>query len=177
MSEIKSILLSKDINTLLIFNNSIKCRILDRIMPVVTHLGSAAATISTCLLIIILGKENVRLLGIKALFTLVVSHLLVQLLKNRVCRLRPKDALPDINTFNVALDYYSFPSGHTTAVFSIAAAVAFSIPLMAAVCFPVALIVAISRLYLGVHYPSDVLAGMGVAGFTSVIVEYIMNIL
>ncbi len=175
MSELKGILYTTDLNTLLIFNNSIKCKLLDRIMPLVTHLGGAVSTITCCVLIIALGKGEVRMMGVKALAALAVSHVLVHLLKNRVCRLRPKDVLPNINTFNVPLDYYSFPSGHTTAVFSIATALALSIPLLAFICFPIAMIVAITRLYLGVHYPSDVLAGMTVAILTTHFIQFIFN--
>lgn len=175
MSEIKGILYNTDINTLLVFNKSIKCRFLDKVMPYLTNLGSAGVTISFCVLLIAAGDRTVRTAGCKALAVLTISHLIVRLLKNRVCRLRPKDVLEDINTFDLSLDYYSFPSGHTTAAFSIAMAVSVTFPVLAAVCFPIAFIVAVSRLYLGVHYPSDVLAGMAVAVFTSVMLQIVMK--
>lgn len=177
MSEIKARLYTTDLNTLLIFNNSIKCTILDKIMPIITYLGSATVSVSCCLMIIAMGNEVVRKIGIQALVALAVSHLLVHMLKNCVCRLRPKDVLPNINTFNLSLDYYSFPSGHTTAVFAIATTLALNIPILSVVCFPIALIVGISRLYLGVHYPSDVLAGMAVAILSSVVLTFIINML
>jgi undecaprenyl-diphosphatase len=177
MSGIKGVLYAKDLNTLMIFNNSIKCRFLDKAMPIITYLGSATVTISTCLMIIGMGSGVYRKLGVQALLALALSHIIVHLLKNSVCRLRPKDVLPDINTFSMPLDYYSFPSGHTTAVFAIATTLAINIPISAAICFPIALIVAISRLYLGVHYPSDVLAGMAVAIFSSVILKAIISML
>lgn len=177
MSEFKGRLYTTDLNTLMLFNSSIKCRALDRIMPVITHMGGAAGTISCCLLIIIFGTGEVRKMGIQALAALVLSHVLVHFLKKSVCRLRPKDVLPNINTFNVPLDYYSFPSGHTTAVFSIATTMALCIPILAAVAFPLALIVAITRLYLGVHYPSDVLAGITVAVLTSTALQYVINLI
>lgn len=177
MSGIKGILYTTDLNTLLIFNNSIKCKLLDKIMPLVTYIGSAAVTISTCLILIGLGNGSVREIGIQALIALAFSHLFVHLLKNSVCRLRPKDVLPNINTFSVALDYYSFPSGHTTAVFAIASTLALSIPVLAFVCFPIAFIVAVSRLYLGVHYPSDVLAGIALALTSSAGLQLIINML
>lgn len=177
MGEIKGRLYATDLNTLMLFNNSIKCRALDKIMPLVTHMGSAPGTISCCLIIIVFGSGEVRKMGIQALVALVFSNLMVQILKNSVCRLRPKDVLPNINTFNVALDYYSFPSGHTTAVFSIATTIALYMPILAAVVFPLALIVGITRLYLGVHYPSDVLAGMTVAVLTSTVLQYVINLI
>lgn len=172
MSEIKGILYTTDLNTLLVFNKSIKCRFLDKVMPHITNIGSAGATILFCLLIILFGDGPIRRTGLQTLGALVISHLIVRLLKNRVCRLRPKDVLQDINTFDVSLDYYSFPSGHTTAVFSMATTLALNFPLLSIVCFPIAFTVAISRLYLGVHYPSDVLAGIAVAIFTSVLLQF-----
>lgn len=177
MSGIKGILYATDLNTLLLFNKSIKCKLLDKVMPRITYLGSATVTISCCLMIMAMGNTMVRKMGFQALVTLALSHLLVRVLKNSVCRLRPKDVLPNINTFNVTLDYYSFPSGHTTAVFAIATTLALNLPILAVICFPIALIVAISRLYLGVHYPSDILAGMAVAIFSSVVLKFIINML
>ncbi len=177
MSELKGRLYTTDLNALMLFNNSIKCRALDRIMPVLTHMGSAAATVTCCFLIIIFGTGEVRKMGIQALAALALSHLMVHFLKKSVCRLRPKDVLPNIYTFNVPLDYYSFPSGHTTAVFSIATTLALYVPILAAVAFPLALIVAVTRLYLGVHYPSDVLAGMTVAVLTSTVLQYVINLI
>lgn len=175
MSHIKSRLYTTDLNTLLLFNTSIKCRILDRLMPKLTHIGSAIITVSVCLVIIIFGKGEIRKIGVQALAALILSHFLVRVLKNSVCRLRPKDVVPNLNTFNIAIDYYSFPSGHTTAVFAIATTLAMSIPAMAFICFPIAVLVGISRMYLGVHYPSDVLAGVALAVLTSVILNSITN--
>ena len=177
MSAIKGLLYTTDLNTLLLFNKSIKCRLLDRLMPLLTQMGSAVFTIFSCLLIICIGKGEVRGVGLKALVSLTISHLIVNLLKNRVCRLRPIEVLPNLNTFNVAIDYYSFPSGHTTAVFAIATILAFNESFLALVCFPVALVVGITRLYLGVHYPSDVLAGMVLATFTSAVIQFLSNFL
>ncbi|OPX42374.1 undecaprenyl pyrophosphate phosphatase [Ruminiclostridium hungatei] len=172
MSEIKGLLYKTELSTLLIFNRTIKCRVLDAVMPLLTYLGSGAVTISFCLLIIGLGSEGIRDTGIQALISLAVSHLMVQILKRCICRLRPKEVVPDINTFKVSLDYYSFPSGHTAAAFSIATALALNMHGAAAPAYAAASVVAITRLYLGVHYPSDVLAGMFLAVVSSYAVHF-----
>ncbi|HEY5585070.1 MAG TPA: phosphatase PAP2 family protein [Ruminiclostridium sp.] len=177
MSELKVTLYEKDLYALFIFNSSIKCRLLDKIMPVLTNIGGSIVTIFTCLMIIAMGTGEVRKLGFQALVALALSHSFVHVLKKSVCRLRPKGIVLNVNTFDVALDFYSFPSGHTTAVFAIATTLALNIPILAVVCFPIALIVAISRLYLGVHYPSDVLAGMAIAILSSVVVQFITNVI
>lgn len=56
-------------------------------------------------------------------------------------------------------DRFSFPSGHATAAFLFAALVIASFPVWAPIFYGWATLVAISRVALGVHYPSDVLAG------------------
>lgn len=69
-------------------------------------------------------------------------------------------ALDNINTFNVPLDFYSFPSGHTTAIFSINTVFSIYNPIMTVPLLIIAFVVGLSRLYLGVHYPSDVGVGL-----------------
>ena len=81
-----------------------------------------------------------------------------------MCRLRPYDACVQIIPLVKKLRDYSFPSGHTS--FSFAAALILmrledrKIRIPALV---LSILIALSRLYLGVHYPSDVIAGFLVA--------------
>lgn len=165
MNKLKSL----DAKGMLFFNSRIKCAILDKIFPLLTHIGSAVTTIAICLLMMILGDEFVYSAGFAALISLAVSHLIVQGLKKTVRRKRPIDVLPEISTFKISFDRYSFPSGHTTAVFSIATTVSMYMPLLSFLLFPVAFLIGISRIYVGVHYPSDVLAGFIIAIATSVL--------
>lgn len=54
---------------------------------------------------------------------------------------------------------YGFPSGHTTIAFVLAAVLAGQYPRLRWYCYTIAALVGISRVYLGMHYPSDVVAG------------------
>jgi len=172
MDIIKSKLYEKDLKWLFFLNIRIKCNILDKMFLILTYVGNAANTVAICLLMIGIGNTFVRHVGTQALVVLIVSHLIVQGLKRTVTRERPKEVLADINTFNVPLDRYSFPSGHTTAVFAIATTVSLYIPALAFLLLPVALLVGLSRIYLGVHYPSDVIVGAVIAGVTSILLYY-----
>lgn len=60
---------------------------------------------------------------------------------------------------------YSFPSGHATVAFACATVLALAVPRLAAPLYALAALIAFSRVYVGVHYPGDVLAGavLGVA--------------
>ena len=101
--------------------------------------------------------------GLIALFALTVSHLAVQALKRTVHRARPN--LPaGTERLLEAPDRFSFPSGHAAASLSLALALAGVLPAPAgALILCIAGLTGVSRCYLGVHYPGDVVAGWGLA--------------
>ena len=87
---------------------------------------------------------------------------LYKLLKGKTQRSRPYEAHAGITLFAAPLDHYSFPSGHTLhAVAFTLVAVAYH-PWLAWLAVPFTLLVAASRVMLGLHYPSDVLAGVAI---------------
>ncbi|MGH7526167.1 MAG: phosphatase PAP2 family protein [Gemmatimonadales bacterium] len=102
-----------------------------------------------------------------ALQTLVISHLLVQLMKRTVVRGRPSEVCQGAAMVREP-DRFSFPSGHATAAMSVALGygavfTGWVLPLVG-----VALVVGFSRVRLGVHYPSDVVVGQLIAAMTAV---------
>jgi undecaprenyl-diphosphatase len=88
---------------------------------------------------------------------------LYKYLKSRLVRERPYISLSGIVPGTHALDRYSFPSGHTLHAVGFTTLMTTSFPELGWLCVPFAILVAMSRVMLGLHYPTDVLAG-GVIG-------------
>jgi len=154
------------------FNDTIKCKVLDRFMYRITNLGGGIFTTIILLAMIVFGKEKIRVAGIEGLTSLSVSQIFVQVLKRSLQRERPYNILKNINTFGINLRDYSFPSGHTTASFSIATTMTLNFPSISVILVILALTIGISRMYLGVHYPTDVIAGIVIGISSAVIIHF-----
>jgi undecaprenyl-diphosphatase len=124
-----------------------------------THLGGATIAIGTNVLIWAFFPQPWRTTAVQALASLAISHLPVAVAKKLYPRRRPYLALPDTRTFRNPLKDHSFPSGHTTAIFAWLVPYMAAFPALSAVLLPLGCIVGFSRMYLGLHYPSDVVAG------------------
>jgi len=90
--------------------------------------------------------------------------------KRRVCRLRPFQDCPGIRCCTNPLDDYSFPSGHTLHAVSFAIVLGYHFPWAVWLVGPFALLVAASRMVLGLHYPSDVAVGAAIGVASAVLV-------
>ncbi|MGV8982938.1 phosphatase PAP2 family protein [Clostridium sp.] len=149
----------RDINILRIINNSWKCSFLDTIMPAMTYLGSFQFMFVFCTLAFLLSTTLLHVMAINAMISITLSTGLGKLLKITVTRLRPFIDIPNLNIRKIGIDKYSFPSGHTTGAFSLAVIIALYFPIFGFITIPLACCVGISRMYIGVHYPTDVIVG------------------
>ncbi|MFC4022193.1 phosphatase PAP2 family protein [Oceanobacillus longus] len=140
-------------------NQFFERRHLNLFLRTITHLGDAKWTISILLLFILFSSSSIQLTAIASAISLTISHIPVALAKKLFPRRRPYLALPQIDVTDNPLKDHSFPSGHTTAIFSIVTPFILLNPIWTIILVPIAILVGISRIYLGLHYPSDVVVG------------------
>lgn len=91
------------------------------------------------------------------------------MVKRGTSRPRPYQALQTIAVGAPALDAFSFPSGHTLHATSFSLVACSYYPGLAAFLLPFAFLTALSRVMLGLHYPSDVLAGAALGAFIAAV--------
>lgn len=108
---------------------------------------------------------------VKAFLTgFAIERLIYFVLKNCLKRRRPEQAIPSFTSVVRPSDQFSFPSGHTSAAFFVLSLSAVFFPSLFALLFVWAVCVGSSRVIIGVHFPTDILAGAvlgyGVGTFT-----------
>lgn len=151
---------------------------LNYIMKYVTYIGEFGAGAILCAIGLLIFKKT-RWAGVAVVIACVLDVLIVNvILKLSVNRARPWQTYPDLGfqEFHRSISVReptdsSFPSGHTAALFAAAVALVMYYKVKGLPALGVALLVALSRIYLCMHYPSDVLGGIvigsacGVAGY------------
>lgn len=135
--------------------------VLDSVAALYTHLGDAGMLwIAASLLMLCFQKT--RRAGLLGLLAVAVGALFTNIiLKPLVSRPRPWLTVEGLRYLVEEHDPNSFPSGHTCAAFAAAGAWFFALPKrwMGVTGLVLAALMGLSRLYVGVHFPSDVLAG------------------
>lgn len=144
--------------------------ILNKIMTLITGIGDFGMVWLSLILILTLHNQT-RFLAQRMLTALLASTIIGQVtIKSIVKRKRPCHTFTDVKMLIAIPNDYSFPSGHTTSSFACATTICFSFPKIGVVFIIFAFIMAFSRLYLFVHYLSDIIFGMILGILVGVIV-------
>jgi len=139
----------------------LSCPVLDPVMVIFTYLGGAITWIILFAILLILRKtrKDALVSGCGVLSGLLVANVI---LKNVVRRARPCWIRPEITLLIDNPKDYSFPSGHTMAATIFTVIMIRKHPKLAFILVPYTFLIMFSRLYLYVHFPSDVLFSLAV---------------
>lgn len=133
---------------------------LDIIMPLITHLGTLGIlwiAIATMLML----SSPYKLVGAAVIVTLTITTFIGEgIIKHIIRRTRPCNKQNIVNLLISKPSSYSFPSGHTVSSFAAAEILSRYFYEYKLIFMAIAVLIALSRLYLYVHYPTDIIAGI-----------------
>ena len=148
---------------LLWIQNSLRCGLLTPVMRVITTLGNGGA-FWIALTVLLLIFRRTRRIGVYCAASMLLTLLVVNLcIKPLAARTRPYELIQGLEILVSRPRDYSFPSGHSANSLSCAwtlfrlAPKKYGVPALV-----LAVLIALSRLYVGVHFPTDVLAGAAI---------------
>lgn len=138
--------------------DSIHGSVLDPLMVGITY-SATSGLIWFVLGFLMTCSRRWRRCGVSVIVAVILAYIVVDvILKPLVCRERPFD-VADFDLLVAAPDTWSFPSGHTASAFAGATAILIHNRRWGAVAMAYASLVGLSRVYLCVHWPTDVIAG------------------
>jgi undecaprenyl-diphosphatase len=140
-----------------------------RILAAVSRVGDGWIWYAILVCLPIAGGPVGTSASVRAVGVGLVNLILYRIIKRWIARPRPYRTCPGICARTRSLDEFSFPSGHTlhSAAFSVILTAYY--PVSALFVWPLTLLIALSRIVLGLHYPSDVIVGALIGGITAVV--------
>lgn len=159
--------------TLFIFINTMLANpVTDVVMPFITDGHNWIVPMGVAV-IVILWKEGKRGIGILVGLAIVVAlcdQSSAHVIKPVVQRVRPCRAVATVNLLVPCGAGFSFPSAHATNWFGGAVWLSFRFPRLTGAFYTLAFLVAISRVFVGVHYPLDVIGGAAIGSALGLVV-------
>ena len=154
----------------------IRNQIMTPILVNVTRLGNHGF-IWIVIASILFLREPTRVTGLLSFSALIGSLLINNLfVKRMVARIRPYDVIPELKLLIDREKDLSFPSGHTSCAFAMATVLYLCLPQNYGIMFLFfAFLMGLSRLYVGAHYPSDVLAGGLIGSFIGIMTCFFLE--
>lgn len=151
---------SMDFQILDFIAEHMRCPFLDAVMPFITHLADGGWFWIVVAAILLIPKKT-RVIGLSMVIALICGVLTANVtLKPLIARVRPYDINTAVELLIKAPTDYSFPSGHTLASFEGAVTLLLYKRSWGIAALTLAVLIAFSRLYLYVHYPTDVLTAV-----------------
>lgn len=168
-------LLNLDGGFLMFLQESVRNPILNSIMIFITTLGDGGFIWIAATIVLLIPRKT-RKVGIMSAVALLGSLIINNnIIKNLVQRPRPFVTFTDLRILIPTPSEFSFPSGHTSSSFAAAAVFYRFLPKRLGIpAIVLAGLIGFSRLYVGVHYPTDVLAGVVMGILLSYLSEYLV---
>ena len=164
-----------DVAVFYLINRSFRNGFFDSLMPFITDKWNFAVPLGLLLLCVLLFRpKRDRILAVSAIALILLADATAYFLKDVFHRIRPCHVLQQVYLLRgaVCMNSYSFPSNHATNMFAIAAFFSYNYRKLVVPSYVAAALVGYSRIYLGAHYPADVMAGLlfgGLLGFPAAI--------
>ncbi|MGN0676555.1 MAG: phosphatase PAP2 family protein [Ruminococcus sp.] len=169
-------LMNIDEDILLYIQENIRNATADTIMKAVTHLGDMGIFWIMIIFVLLISKKYTKtafIMALTILFGLLITNLI---LKNSVHRIRPFHAIEELFPLINKPEDWSFPSGHATSSIGCGIAMLRNLPKKYGISgFTIGILIAVSRIYLGVHYTTDVVAGALIGTVSALSSEKIIN--
>lgn len=150
-----------DVSIFYFVNHTLSNPLFDKFFPFITEVKNWY--ISYVILLLILIVKGGKLGRISALVVIILITVTDQFtssfLKEMIGRIRPCNDLPDVNILAGCTSSFSFPSAHAVNNFAVAVFFSMLFPKFKWALFITAFLLALSRVYVGVHYPSDIIGG------------------
>ncbi len=143
----------------LLFNRYASIELVRGFFAVISRLGNGVFWYVLMLVLPVIYGQSAIETSIVMAATGLIGVTIYKLLKNNLVRQRPCIHHVAIQQGTAMLDLYSFPSGHTLHAFSFTIIAVNTFPELGIVLVPFTLLIAASRVVLGLHYPSDVVVG------------------
>lgn len=158
--DIKKTVTQKDVEIMMYVQYHLRSKPLTAVNRLFSFMGDVSwFWIVVCVLMI--ARDYYRIQAYFALISLAVCSLFVNIgFKRTFRRERPYTLVPQIEVIGRKPRDYSFPSGHTAVALAAGFMFLFTMPLWFGItAVAIGVLIGMSRIYLGVHYPSDVIAG------------------
>lgn len=169
------------------FNHAFQNPVFDGILPIMTHFGGFRF-LGVLLIVVLIyahlkNKKTLKKITFLTLMAFLFSDIIVFILKHLFNEPRPFVSLENVHLLIDEKDPFSFPSGHTASTLSVVTFLVLNMKELSKKYYKsinmmlilFAIIILFSRMYIGVHYPGDVLTGavIGIGG--ALIVNHYKN--